>query len=94
MTLLTSKLLKLFLKKNEYDIAVFNKKKEYDLALKDFNKAIRLNDKDGQYFMNRSYTNYFKANKDAALKDALQAKKLGFAVKNSYIEKVKNLKIE
>ncbi|MGB1205691.1 MAG: tetratricopeptide repeat protein [Chitinophagales bacterium] len=72
----------------------FNKKKEYDLALKDFNVAIRLNDKDGQYFMNRSYANYFKGNKDAALKDASQAKKLGFAVQDSYVEKVKALEIE
>ena len=72
----------------------FNKMKEYDLALKDFNKAIRLNDKDGQYFMNRSYANYFKGNKDAALKDAAQAKKLGFAVQESYVEKVKNLGVE
>ena len=69
----------------------FNKQKKYDLALEDFNAAIRLNDKDGQYFMNRSYANYFSGKKDAALKDAAQAKKLGFAVKESYVEKVKEL---
>jgi tetratricopeptide (TPR) repeat protein len=72
----------------------FNKKKEYALALKDFNTAIGLNDKDGQYFMNRSYANYFSGNKDEALKDAAQAKKLGFAVKESYVEKVKNFGVE
>jgi tetratricopeptide (TPR) repeat protein len=59
-------------------------------AIEHFNNAIRYDSRRAILYMNRSYAYNQSNNTTAALKDALQAQKLGLKVNQAYLNRLKN----
>lgn len=59
--------------------------KDFDMAISTFNKCIAINPNQGAFYLNRSFAFNGKGEKSSALRDALQAQKLGFKVNENYI---------
>jgi tetratricopeptide (TPR) repeat protein len=83
------------LKPNDADIIntiglSYSNLKEFDKAISELNKSISINPKQGAFFMNRSFAFNGKGEKANALKDALQAQKLGYKVNDNYLNYLKN----
>ncbi len=61
---------------------------DFEKAVKQLNSAIRYDSRRASLYMNRSYAHNGNGNKAAALKDALQAQKLGFKVNRNYLNEL------
>lgn len=62
---------------------------DFTNAIKHLNSAIRYDSRRATLYMNRSYAHNGNGNQAAALKDALQAQKLGFKVNQNYLNRLK-----
>ena len=64
----------------------YSRLKNYYKAIEEYNKSINIKPNQGAFYMNRSYNYNLMGDKQNALKDALQAKKLGSKVDQNYLK--------
>jgi protein O-mannosyl-transferase len=87
----------LYLQLNPYDTEIINlaglcyaNLNDYESAINKFSRAIQIDPTKAIFFANRSNAFNSNGDKTSALKDALQAKQLGFNVNPAYIEMLNN----
>ena len=69
---------------------IYYYKKDYKNALQDYSKIIDLDSFNAEAFYNRSVAFYFLKDYHSALSDATKAKELGYLVKESYLNGLRN----
>ena len=74
---------------NNRGTAYFNYLKNPTAALADFDRAIALAPKQGLYYLNRANCYFSLGDKPKALQSALQAQRLGQAVRPEFLENLK-----
>lgn len=67
----------------------YQKMMQHAKSIEPFTKAIAINPSNGTYYLNRSYSYYAMGDKPTAMKDAMQARKFGARVEESYFQLIR-----